>query len=601
MLLDCCYAAQAARYRDDRLIELLAASGVNKRTPPAGSYSFTSTIMRAMSRMLKQRECLTVRELYTRLSRQVEQDEKVYETPVHICLTGRDESITLRPRKQATELEETREDSTLALISITISLSQKPDRPALRRLQRWLKTATPRSILAITVDKILLQAEHIQDFLQQRGDPKLQAAIAKDLEARKQMQTLTLQTPSLEISESRSRGAEEVQAQAILESLKEWNDRVYQSLQSNLLLDPDFCSADKLQDLQLSASAKMLGLSDSARLSLLNTKLEECAEFQDVRALARASIILEDNTESSAIRNYGQMADKRVIVEYRGYVRANERGKAVLVIKRLAHLLKEARDPAFHIAAFVGFTDEPLHDRFGLVFQVPEGTPPKGPRHVSLNEAYNEPKRMDLKVRINIGIALTRALSALHAVRWVHKSLCSQHVIFFANSIRPGTENNPEDTDAQIDFTQPRLFGFGLSRPEDVSSIGTKEYRRSRQIYMHPKRWGRPEENFEKIHDIYALGVILLEIGCWRPASMLDKKGKKFEWVNDEEQVRKELIGVAKEMLPHMAGGMYCQAVLACLDDSFDEHARSGKDAAKMHKEFASRVLDVLVGAAHGL
>ena len=48
MILDCCYAAQAGRDRQSRIIELLAASANNKRTPPAGPYSFTTILMGVM-------------------------------------------------------------------------------------------------------------------------------------------------------------------------------------------------------------------------------------------------------------------------------------------------------------------------------------------------------------------------------------------------------------------------------------------------------------------------------------------------------------------------------------------------------------------------
>ena len=35
----------------------------------------------------------------------------------------------------------------------------------------------------------------------------------------------------------------------------------------------------------------------------------------------------------------------------------------------------------------------------------------------------------------------------------------------------------------------------------------------SRNVYRHPHRQQSPTEVFNKIHDIYALGVVLLEIG----------------------------------------------------------------------------------------
>ena len=301
------------------------------------------------------------------------------------------------------------------------------------------------------------------------------------------------------------------------------------------------------------------------------------------------------------------MDDKVIIVEYRSYTKASERTKVISNTQRLAILLREAHDPTFRIAPFVGYTDEPLNDRFGLVFRIPDEVPSEGRRHISLLDAYSEQKYMSLNSRFGIAIALVRAIFALHAVGWVHKSLCSENILFFA-STKQVLADNTYDTSvscahhaAHFDFTQPRLFGFDQSRPGDVSSIGTKEYRQSRQLYTHPRRWGRPTEIFDKVHDIYALGVILLEIGCWRAVSQMDKKKKAFHWVNDEDQVFEELLKVAKELLPHTAREAYCPAVVACLEGIFGKSAIDEKDAAKLHKAFVSTVLDALIQGAAGL
>ena len=208
---------------------------------------------------------------------------------------------------------------------------------------------------------------------------------------------------------------------------------------------------------------------------------------------------------------------------------------------------------------------------------------------------------MSLSTRFKIAISLARALSALHAVGWLYKSLRSETILFFAKPEHHREEHLSSSIGARFDFSQPRLFGFDSSRPEDTSSVATKEYRRSRQIYMHPKRWGRPTEVFDRVHDIYALGVILLEIGCWRKASQLDKTGNHFELVNDEEMVRGELLTVANEMLPHMAGESFRQAVVACLEGSFDEISIQEKGVLGLHKAFTSVVLDALVKGANAL
>jgi len=37
-------------------------------------------------------------------------------------------------------------------------------------------------------------------------------------------------------------------------------------------------------------------------------------------------------------------------------------------------------------------------------------------------------------------------------------------------------------------------------------------------IYRHPERQGKPQTTFKTIHDLSALGIVLLEIGLWKPA-----------------------------------------------------------------------------------
>lgn len=67
------------------------------------------------------------------------------------------------------------------------------------------------------------------------------------------------------------------------------------------------------------------------------------------------------------------------------------------------------------------------------------------------------------------------------------------------------------------------MFGFEFSRPEAYFSHGLADVCLARDVYRHPDRQRRPTQVFSKIHDIYALGVVLLEIGllCSPSASTL--------------------------------------------------------------------------------
>ena len=75
-----------------------------------------------------------------------------------------------------------------------------------------------------------------------------------------------------------------------------------------------------------------------------------------------------------------------------------------------------------------------------------------------------------------------------------------------------------------IDYDEPWLVGFEYSREDPGFSENPRELEISKDIYRHPERWGQPTRRFDKSHDVYSLGIILLEIGLWKPASYLEDK-----------------------------------------------------------------------------
>ncbi|KAM7183838.1 hypothetical protein V8F33_013334, partial [Rhypophila sp. PSN 637] len=155
----------------------------------------------------------------------------------------------------------------------------------------------------------------------------------------------------------------------------------------------------------------------------------------------------------------------------------------------------------------------------------------------------------------------------------------------------------------KFNLTRPYLFGFDLSRHSADESLNDREFQRSRQIYTHPRRWGVPRESFYAVHDIYALGVILLEIGCWRAAAGFDHSKRGFADVNDEAQIQEVLVAAVETYLRHMAGGRYTSAVLACLTNGFEEEAKGimGDNPLRLHRAFGERVARNLDLARAGL
>ena len=107
-----------------------------------------------------------------------------------------------------------------------------------------------------------------------------------------------------------------------------------------------------------------------------------------------------------------------------------------------------------------------------------------------------------------MGIVSIPELGSWANIPQLHESFRSENVLFFPAQ-QPGTGQSP----GSLDLSQPWVLGFEFSRPEDFFSAGPVDFCAARDVYRHPDRQGMPEARFNKLHDIYALGVVLLEIG----------------------------------------------------------------------------------------
>ena len=91
LILDCCYAASAARSAPDGTTEILAACGREFKTPGVSDHSFTRVLMQEMSSFGSLP--FTIAQLHTRL---IKDRQKLQRTPVHAFLSDASRpSITL--------------------------------------------------------------------------------------------------------------------------------------------------------------------------------------------------------------------------------------------------------------------------------------------------------------------------------------------------------------------------------------------------------------------------------------------------------------------------------------------------------------------------
>ena len=122
-------------------------------------------------------------------------------------------------------------------------------------------------------------------------------------------------------------------------------------------------------------------------------------------------------------------------------------------------------------------------------------------------------------------------------------------------------------------------------------------------IYTHPKQLGKIGQTYIKFtntrHDIYSLGVVLLEIGLLTiftapqfvnnsdPSKTLDRLGPS--------DLAQRFRGMARSLKAYM-GGLYMEATLWCLEGDFRvDEAEDGTEDTLLTDRFIVQVCEVLV------
>ncbi|MCJ1381386.1 hypothetical protein MMC17_004496 [Xylographa soralifera] len=182
-------------------------------------------------------------------------------------------------------------------------------------------------------------------------------------------------------------------------------------------------------------------------------------------------------------------------------------------VRELVGLLQQSQMSEFRIPRCVGFfddrddTEDSNHpDRFGIVFEKPDPSPgASGP--LSLLDAITRLPCPSLSVRVVLAHKVANSLLYLHAVKWLHKSLRSDGIIFF-----------PDPHSQEPNLADPFLSGFEYARPDrdGIGSTGAPQDPLA-ELYVHPSYQGAEAVGtYRKTFDIYSLGIVLLEVIYWQ-------------------------------------------------------------------------------------
>jgi serine/threonine protein kinase len=284
----------------------------------------------------------------------------------------------------------------------------------------------------------------------------------------------------------------------------------------------------------------------------------------DTRSIALGDIEFSDNKSSRhALGCYKK--DVPVLVERMRYSPGTKNihpQQRKLVISLKAKSFSVSPKPeSLHILECIGIFEEDRDEtEYGLVYRSPEGSTGNP---TTLLERLSEGQKREsrghplLGDKFRLAYALADFMKEFHTIGWLHESFNPNNVLFF---------------DSDDGLWRPYVVGLHKSRP-DGSFWQTEgpSVDEDLQDYQHPEyaNTGRYRQAF----DYYSLGVVLLEIGLWRP---LKSWQAKFRYLGMAE-IRAELIKIGNARLGTKMGAVYRDVVIQCMDGSL-AHVVGRKD-----------------------
>lgn len=225
-------------------------------------------------------------------------------------------------------------------------------------------------------------------------------------------------------------------------------------------------------------------------------------------------------------------------------------------------------------------------DYFGFIYQLPPLSPtwqPQSLGNILLNPKFKSALSRNLESRLELARALTWTVLELHQVELVHESIHPDNILIFG-SVHPSGS-------VDFDWSQPYLVGFDCSRQQNGVSgkLRNNPGHWTWRVYTHPLRQLHQYNRFEKVFDIYSLGVVLLEVG-FMSSFMEQETLTKFQgWMGDPNKFKEFFIETALK-LESMWGPGYKEVVLTCLNGQFGY----ADDVYALASQFKTRVCDKL-------
>ena len=536
LILDCCYAAQAARARDGtRKFDILAAAPMHGYTPLPGPRSFTKAVMTVTRTLMAERGHVPVHTLHERLCRR---EVGLTQTPVTVIKGPR--SVTLLPLDPHTSMQGSAR-STIPRHPTVTSDREKDPQESLVPVASWLTQEVPPSVSSITVERVIESTKGVSQAVSSlskeetdQSSPTTKRRWQRILELWFLLKNIITSffSPSMHINVLDL----QERANLLLREIDRANFNVLEAL-------TDVVAQSSEMDEHLKSFMSHLTEED---IQLLKTLLVKRAATTDRK-------IHGSGCEGGGRKDDGRWNFK----EYKRYG-PHESARDVATLKEyaaeLAKMLSKETPLEFLTLPFSDYIHHAKEHYFVFNFDIPSIYKAKW---VTLYDIITKGEIRDnptLEERLSMAHGLATAVYNWHIANWVHQGINSHDIIFFQKK-----------NTSKWDYSRPFVGGFDYARPLHARSIGRQVQNLRDDVYRHPERLsprvGRPPHR--RSHDVYSLGVVLLELGVWDAAcNIANPENQATLTIRD---MHRRLTSAVGNNLAFKVGSRYRDAVDICL------------------------------------
>lgn len=333
-------------------------------------------------------------------------------------------------------------------------------------------------------------------------------------------------------------------------------------------------------------------------VELLRQEIDDSSEchttsvFVPAMAISsQTSVIPHSSARVARLRESGKV----VILDTVLLRQTDEAARMMIGVRELAQVLRTVDPVRFGLLSCHGVIKVDIADtgtvgkdksekrlaRFEFVFDVPQDLmKPQSLRKILLSPNYSQATLNEVLAQAK---SLARSVFFIHTKRFVHKNIRPENILVFQEE--------------KFETCRSYLVGFEKFRADRAHSMKFGDGLWYCDLYRHPERQGsQPEKYFVMQHDIYSLGVVLLEIGLRIPfvipsfgnTALAPHKELDLHLDKDEpgraKRLKKTFTDLATERLPAKMGQIYTDVVLSCLK-CLDTNNEAFGDQGKLEDE----------------